>query len=1121
MAFNLYSYASKQNVNFTSMGKQAGNFSMDKKGVQKMYEVIAKGNLDSFCMVERKTPYFKLFFDLDNKKMDKQFKKINEKKFWSYCTKTIVTVLKKFIVEEKTTFQYIYSTRTDTTHGLHLYFPNIVINSEYAMLLRNQIVKQLIEEEVYKNLTREDYEQIVDDSVYKGNGLRLLFQKKYNKDTKKQEKGDYIIDVKSSTVKKIPTKKVDQLSLTSIRSARNTPNVKFIVDEKRELPLLDILKEKTIIKEKQKKKEDTPLEPVDVKGLQECNIDMDLVKQFVHNLSLKRITTYSTWLRFIFLCRNYGWSELAHEISKKAKNYSAKAVNSILKSPAKGKLYTIGSLLYWSKMDNPEKHNKIRQQNDMCKLTTKQLTCDHKDNFEKYADEVYENEFVNELDLENFDTFIIKAATGTGKTERIISSINKLVKGKKADRITLLASRILLAINIHGRFQEPLHGSTKPLNLGMKLYCDVEKKSENLKKYKRLIQTPDSLIHMIKPSHTVNYKESECLNEDGYLEDAYNDIHLDIPDILFVDEIESLLEYVCTSSTLQKNRKEIFTILNSYIANAKYVFLVDSNVTMTVCDYIKKLRKHKNVNVIFNKKKTNDSTYYLTYDEVYWTNTIKSCLKRNEKVFIGSDSKKQTDYLLNTLNAAKIKVYNCDTDDKSRNALALVNEEWKKYDVVICSPTILYGVDFNVQHFDTVFGYYTKTINASAIYQQLNRVRKIKSKTCYVYVQDFRLANVHPMPTTLKEIGQFYFKYKNEFQKELSNLAIDYTKLFTLNEEDLFTRLYLHFQAETNRCHNAFQDRLTKYITEFGGKLIALQNSSHKGDINKFYEKKKLINNTIDEQNNKLLVEASKFIDVCDEINNKKSKTTMDRKILTASKICYDLQLNELDNKLLNSFNHIRDINKLVESFQYVMDMKQLAKLAKNNIDMKIETFNKKKNIIASGNQLFFKDHLFSTEKITVLKTPLTKEQKKWFEENKADLLYFFKDLRQERLKIKDQVSLLKLINRITEDFFAGTVDSVTKRTKKQINKKKYIGITCQRSNEIYIELLLNSRSNFLNDLYIKKCSVYSNKNCIYSQLHGHATIGKMIKQINDQRAYQKLDIDSVDFIPDDYGITN
>ncbi len=1107
MSFNPYSYTSKTSVNFTSMGFKRGNFSIDSKGVQSMYQAIADDEMATFCMIEKKTPFFKLFWDFDIKNLTHIFKKTNIANFWSYLVETLVSVLQKYINEkDNKTFKYIYSDRKDTEYGIHVYFPNIVISSEYCMALREQLIKKVIQDNEYKFLDEAIWGDIIDASVFKGNGLRLLFQKKVDLKTKQHEKGHYVINIEKSTLTNIPKNKFQQLQLTSIRSTKTALNVELTINEKTNLPKLDILKEKARIKEQQDTDNlNKPVNPDDIRILKEQSFNMSIVNQFANNLSINRITNYDTWLQFVFLCRNYGWTELAHEISKKANNYSSKAVNTYLKSPAKGKLYTIGSLIYWSKQDNLAKHMKIIKNTDMAHLMTKEMTYDHSDSFEKYADEVYENDYVNKLDLDNFDTFIIKAATGTGKTEKIIESINKLVKTKRADSISVLASRIVLAINIHGRFQEPLHNQTKPMDLGMKLYSDVDKK-KNLWKENRLIQTPDSLIHMIKPDAEIDF---DIYDEDGseYIED----LKLACPDVLFIDEIESLLDYVCTSSTLSKSRREVFTILNTYISKAKYVFLVDSNVTIPVCNHIKKLRKHHNINVIYNKKKTNNTTYHLTYNESYFTQKIIDCVRKGKNVFIGSDSKKQTEMLNERLTeiGAKVKVYNCDTDDKSRNALAEVNTEWVKYNAVICSPTILYGVDFQANHFDLVFGYYTKTINASSVYQQLNRVRKIRSKTAYIYVQDYRNSNLHPMPTKTMAIGKYYFKYQKEFKLTLQLLAFDYLHLHRLNENDLFTHLYLHFQAEINRCGNNYEERLSKFLTEFGGKLYLMEN----GRADKaFINNNRTIREKLEITNIEDLIKASKKIDKITEINEKKNKTTEDKKILTAFRICKKLKLNELNGQFLKQMNHIKNFDTLVQSFDYFTPLEELVLRIKDNTDNNVELFNKKKQIVESAINLFFTGVLSNESVFLNNKTKATPNQALWAKNNLPDILYCFKSIRQGRVKCDTHVNLMKLVNNIVSDFFGGFIEIHRgERVRNQINKVQSTGNHWTIDNNKYIELMLNA-GNVPNNVY-KLIEPKHDIECIYTKLHGYKRIEDIVIFHNEIQKDHDILAANIDFL--------
>lgn len=170
-------------------------------------------------MVEKKTPYFKLFWDFEIKNEALSlFGKLDTDKFWNYLVKTVISVLKKYI-KEKTpkTFHYIWSDRKDNNYRLHLYFPNIVLNSEYCLIIRTQLIKQLIKENKYKFWNEAHWDKIIDALVYKGCGLRTLFQKKPG------QTGFYETNLKKSTISGISSvNKVQQLQLTSIRSSKTS-----------------------------------------------------------------------------------------------------------------------------------------------------------------------------------------------------------------------------------------------------------------------------------------------------------------------------------------------------------------------------------------------------------------------------------------------------------------------------------------------------------------------------------------------------------------------------------------------------------------------------------------------------------------------------------------------------------------------------------------------------------------------------------------------------------------------------------------------------------------------------------------------------------------------------------
>lgn len=1085
MNFNAYNYTTKQSsqVNFRSMGKKKGNFSFDSKVVNDLYKAIVLGDAKDYCFIETKTEYFKLFFDLDINEADLElFKDYKMDEFWSLIINVINKVLTKWIVEptnnDQTFLQYIYSNRTDIDHKLHLYYPNIIINKGYALALRSLIIDELKNEKLSEGII-DKLDDIVDKSVFEANGLRVLFQKKPG------QSGYYVINKSKSTLKNIPTNQIDQLTLTSIRTGRSNINWKHVICDVTQRPKLDVLIDRQKLKNEtnvnkpvneQNKTNDKPY----AKPILQQVTDMNFVYDLANNLSYKRIHEYKSWWKFIALCRNYGWKDIAHEISKKSPKYTKKGVDNILKSPSDKCPFTIYSLMKWSKEDNEEEHKKIISKYSIEKIFANELTYNKSDHFDKYADEVYESDYLHDLNLKDHDTFIIKSATGTGKTEVIIKAINELIKKKKCDSISVVASRIVLALNIYGRFQQPLHGQTKNLNLNMRLYSDIDRKTESFRNVKRLVTTPDSLIHV--------------LNSDGQI-DNY-------PDIVFIDEIESMYNYICTSDTLKDKRKEVFTILNSYIKNAKYVFVVDCNVTKTVCNFIKKLRSDHSINVIFNTKKTNDTRYYITNDSCYFYDKVREAIKKKQKIFIGSDIKKETEELklfIKSLGVSKIAVYNSDTGDLKKNMLKNVNEEWKNYDVVICSPTILYGVDCNVKHFDTVFGYYSKTITANAVYQQLNRVRKNKSKEGLIYIQEWKNSVKHPLPITTEALSRFFFRYRKEFEKNFSLLAIDYTNIGYMNTDDLFTKLYFHYEIERNKCCNNYEERLTKYFTEFGGRVFKIDKPQSKDKKKKFNSQKKKRKEKVEEKDKNLLLEASEKKNEAINLVFEKMKNKKEKFILKANKICKKLKLNKLSDKFISNMQHIKNIEKLTESFDYFTPLDKLVIYNEDNIDGKLERFMKKRDLINEGLNLFFDKGLLSNS-IKVSSQKLTKEQDDWVHNNYSDIKLLFRSARNINYDVKTQIKLVNVINSMLKDFFGGYV-KINKECNKKNNGTRIYDV--EIDSKEFFELYLNSnlRNTDLSDDLMKQIEEhYKNTECSYEDLHGKKMFVDIINKIKVNR---------------------
>lgn len=254
------------------------------------------------------------------------------------------------------------------------------------------------------------------------------------------------------------------------------------------------------------------------------------------------------------------------------------------------------------------------------------------------------------------------------------------------------------------------------------------------------------------------------------------------------------------------------------------------------------------------------------------------------------------------------------------------------------------------------------------------------------------------------------------------------------------------------------------------------------------------LNDELDAITKKDLVGASALIEQAEAIYHKKSKTTEDKKILVANKICKVMNLTKLNDGFIDAMGHILNVDTLVDSITLFDKDYNNGRHLKDNIDKNAQVFSKKCDLVKSANALFFKD-ILGNESIDVHKVPLTDLQEKWFEKNKKDIFHIFKNVRCDRVDIKDQVHLALMVEKMNDNFFGKWIELIGDRKRKQVNKKQIVYYKFTLENTTYVELMLNSygSTKIPEDLQ-KRCTSIKDKQCAFFELHGHSTIGEIIE---------------------------
>ena len=145
-----------------------------------------------------------------------------------------------------------------------------------------------------------------------------------------------------------------------------------------------------------------------------------------------------------------------------------------------------------------------------------------------------------------------------------------------------------------------------------------------------------------------------------------------------------------------------------------------------------------------------------------------------------------------------------------------VNSFWNQFQVVIVSPKVVFGVDFNIKHFDYVYGFYKcTTLTVRECFQQLHRIRTIKNQQLFIHIYESKKNDFIDNITNIKyniqinKIDNIFYK-KNSFNIDyiLNSFILTITKngYKYINMNHYINYLILYCIYETNHSLNNFKD---------------------------------------------------------------------------------------------------------------------------------------------------------------------------------------------------------------------------------------------------------------------------------------------------------------------------
>ena len=626
------------------------------------------------------------------------------------------------------------------------------------------------------------------------------------------------------------------------------------------------------------------------------NIDIDKM-DIIYNIFYenKYFDNFESWRKVAYMSKHLNNSnksfKLFHKYSKNALNY--KNIEDCIKCFYTDKYdlnFNINGVLYLCYELNPKQYKKIQFINK---------SFFEKDfNYIKYK-YLYNDETKQIFDnwITDFKCLMCKSQYGTGKTY----TFKKIIDSYKLEKILFITYRQSLAYSFKDELKEKYNFA---------MYLDISK-DEYLKQNRLIIQL-DS-IHKLD---NIGYRDDYLLNQDN------------IPkyDLIVMDEIEGILNHL---SFKKIDQFYIYNVLSRLLNKSNKILCLDGDLCDRSYDFIYNLGI--DYKIYINEYKTTKKHYILTNDTNDFNNKIMEKLNEGKKIVLCCMSKNETELYYELFkNNYKCIIHN--SISKNKDILLNVNKHWADIDILIYSPTVEAGIDFNIEYFDCLF---TTISNMScsirAFLQMMNRIRHYADNKIYCNV---------PKNIKMKtnDILMNYNLMKNSKWKNIENNGL--TNILIYNDVEKynsfhFTISYLIYKI-TEKGHTYEIQTKNKFIKKdeeeyegekITGKDLLISNMLNtndnilcenmtiedekeyykniKDEIKLLINKQKLNNELTRDENFKLL----KYIYIINFLNPK-----VDEKFLKTN-------LYNLD--ILRNFKNINTYNNNIDNTKYLDKIEQ------------------------------------------------------------------------------------------------------------------------------------------------------------------------------------------------------
>jgi hypothetical protein len=401
------------------------------------------------------------------------------------------------------------------------------------------------------------------------------------------------------------------------------------------------------------------------------------------------------------------------------------------------------------------------------------------------------------LEDNEIKTFVVKSPMGTGKT----TMIEKILQyDDSIKKVLWITHRQSLTKQIYGKFKV----------FDFKNYMDND---GSLRDLDRVIVQVDSIERILS------------------IDDSDNTCKFNIYDLIFIDEIEGNLYHYCSPFLNKPNRnaRSLFNFMILCVQHAKKLLVIDADIGMRSKIFVDYLDKSIFIN---NNYKPIQKTFIVTNNRTKYLNALFNDIKEGKNICIISMSSSILNKFEKKIKKENVEyiMHTSSTDDKLKNELEDVNSFWSKFQVVLYSPTIESGVDFNMKHFDKIYCVIKSgnmTCSQRSFLQMVGRIRHVECTDILCFYNGSKKLNASIY--TYDDILS-YFRYYESLNSKKVIQDIEYDITVTENEVimnrkfadiSLFDNISIYNEVEQlNKHPDIFLSVLNKLIQRSGHELV-------------------------------------------------------------------------------------------------------------------------------------------------------------------------------------------------------------------------------------------------------------------------------------------------------------